>query len=370
MVLGLTVEIRGDTRKLDSALDSSKSAVGGFSGGIGKSALAIGAVATGVGAAAVAIGALTSAASADATEQAKLEATIRAAGAATAESTAQVNAAIAAGQERAFTDSETRAGLESLVVATGDVGEATGLLTQAQDIARFAGVDLATAADAVAKAHAGQDGALRKLVPGLAKGATASDTIAAASKAAAGQADIYAESAAGMGAKGADAFAEIGETIGGAFLPVMAEVLPALMPVLKVLGELVTALLPLLIPLVKLLAGALRIVVGVLSMVVGWLIKLVRWISSAISSIGNFLESVNPFSNISLPSIPFLGGQAATSTAARSGRSGGQAAGGGVVINITGAIDPEGVARSVARVLNQHAIRVGRHPALATGSSR
>jgi len=369
MAVGLTVEIRGDTSKLDSALDSSKQSVGGFSGGLGKSALAIGAVATGVGAAAVAITGLTSAAAEDAAEQAKLEAVIRATGAATAESTAQVDAAIAAGQERAFTDSETRAGLESLITATGDVGKATELLTTAQDVARFAGVDLATASDAVAKAHAGQDMQLRRLIPGMAKGATAADTIGEASKLAAGQADLYAESAAGMGAKGADAFAEIGEQIGSAFLPIMSEVLPALMPILKVLGQLITALLPALIPLVKLLAGALGIVANVLATVVGWLVKLVTWLGSAIRKVGDFLGSINPLKGIELPSLPFIGGNAAGTTAA-SGRSGGAPAAAGVTVNVYGALDPEGVARSVARVLNQHAIRVGRHPSLGAGTSR
>jgi len=367
MALGLVVEIKGDTSNLDKALDTSKSKVGGFAGGLGTGALAIAGVATaGVGAA-LAIKGMADAAASDAAEQAKLEGVIRATGAATAESTAQVDAAIAAGQERAFTDSETRAGLESLVTATGDVGEATALLTQAQDIARFAGVDLATASDAIAKAHAGQDGALRKLVPGLEKGATATDTIAAASKLAAGQADIYADSAAGMGAKASDAFGEITETIGAAFLPVLKEVLPALLPILKVLGQLITALLPLLIPLVKLLAGALGIVADILTTVVGWLVKLVTWIGRAMGPIGDFLEAINPFSNIHLPELPFIGGNAAGATAARSGKSGGAAP---VVINVTGALDPEGVARTVARVLNQHSIRMGRDPRLGAGLSR
>lgn len=366
MALGLTVEIKGDTTNLDKALDASKEKVGGFSGGLGKGALAIAGVATaGVGAA-LAIKGMADAAAADAAEQAKLEGVIRATGAATAESTAQVEAAIAAGQDRAFTDSETRAGLESLVTATGDVGEATALLTQAQDIARFAGVDLATASDAVAKAHAGQDGALRKLVPGLEKGATASDTITAATKAAAGQADIYADSAAGMGAKASDAFGEIQETIGSAFLPVLKEVLPALLPILKAISQLVVALLPLLIPLVKLLAGALGIVADILVTVVGWIVKLVTWLGRALGPIGDFLDAINPFRNIHLPELPFIGGQAAGGSAARSGKSAPAAP---IVVNVYGALDPEGVARSVARVLNRHAVRMGRHPALGAGRS-
>jgi hypothetical protein len=362
--LGLTVEIRGDASKLDSALDTSKGKVAGFSTSIGGSALTLGAVAGAAGVAAVAIGGMTQAAAADEAEQAKLTATIQAAGAATAESTAQVEAAIAAGQERAFTDSETREGLASLVTATGDVQKSTELLTVAQDVARFAGVDLATAADAVAKAEAGQDMQLRRLIPGLAKGATAADTIAAATKTAAGQADLYAESAEGMQAKGVDAFSEIQETIGGAFLPVLKAILPALLPLLKVFGELVTALLPALIPLIEVLASVLGAVATVLSRVVGWLSSLIRWLGSAMSAVGDFLDTINPLSNISLPSLPFIGGNAAGTLGARSGRAGGAPAAGGITINVHGAIDPEGVARSVARVLSGHSVRMGHASAL------
>ena len=107
----------------------------------------------------------------------------------------------------------------SLVTATGDVTLATADLSAAQDIARFANIEyLATAADAVAKAHAGQDGALRKLMPGLEKGATAADTLAAATAGAASQADKYADSAPALPERGADAFSEVGETIETVFL--------------------------------------------------------------------------------------------------------------------------------------------------------
>ena len=164
-------------------------------------------------AAGAAIVGLTEAAAADRDEQNKLELAVKASGAAHGDWAKQVDDAITAGQDKAFTDSETRAGLEALLTTTGDVTDANKLLEVSQDVARKSGVDLKTAADAVAKAHAGQDGALRKLIPGLAKGKTATDTIAAASKAAAGSADLYAKSSAGMGARASDAFSEIGETI-------------------------------------------------------------------------------------------------------------------------------------------------------------
>ena len=67
-------------------------------------------------------------------------------------------------------------------------------------------------------------------MPGLEKGATAADTLADATKRAAGQADAFGNSAAGMQARGADAFGELTETIGSAFLPVLEALLPAIDP--------------------------------------------------------------------------------------------------------------------------------------------
>ena len=120
---------------------------------------------------------------------------------------ASIDAAIEAGAAKAFSDSEVRAGLQDLVTATGSAEEANRLLGPAMDIARLAGVDLETASKALAKAHDGNDAALRKLIPGLEKGKTATDTIAEATKLASGQADIYAKSSEGMGKAGSDAFA-------------------------------------------------------------------------------------------------------------------------------------------------------------------
>jgi hypothetical protein len=360
MTVGLVVEILGDASKLNSELDKSEGSVKGWGGALGSSAVKVAAVAGAVGIAAVAISGMTDAAAADAAEQEKLEAAIRASGAATGDWQAQTEAAIAAAQEKAFTDTEAREALQSLVTATGSVTEATALMSSAQDIARFAGVDLAAAADAIAKAEAGSDGALRKLIPGLEKGATASDTLAAATKAAAGQADTYAESAAGMQAKGSNAFDELTETIGAVFLPVLEAILPALIPLLKAFGELVESILPVITPLLKLLGQALGIVAGAISGVVSWLSRLISWLSTAIGKIGQFLDSINPFKNISLPSLPFLSSAPAGAAGpmARAGfgaaplASGGPA---GITINIIG--DPELIQRTVIRSLRDYGRR-------------
>lgn len=354
MSVGLVVDIIGNAASLDAALDKSAGKAKGFGGVLGAVGPAAMAATGGVLLAGAAIIGMTEAAAADRDEQAKLEQAIKASGAAHGDWATQVDAAIAAGQDKAFTDSETRAGLESLVTATGDVTAANDLLALSQDVARKANVDLATAADAVAKAHAGSDGALRKLLPGMEKGATTADTMAEATRLAAGQADLYAESSAGMGARASDAFGEIGETIGGAFLPVLDAILPALLPVLKNLGQLVSTILPLIIPLIKTLASVLGIVAGALSTVVGWLVKLVSWLASAMRKVGEFLDSINPLKGIELPSLPFLSSAGAPQGATASARGAPRAssAAGAVTINIYG--DPATIEATVMRALRSY----------------
>jgi len=368
--VALVVSIVGDTKGLEKSLGSAGGEVKGFGSDILGTAAKVTVVAGVAVAAGAAIYGMAKAAAADRAEQQKLEAAITAAGAATAESTAQVEAAIAAGQDKAFSDSETREGLQSLVTATKDVGVATELMAQAQDLARFAGVDLATASDAVAKAYSGNDKALRSLVPGLQKGATASDTLAAATKMAAGQADIYAKSAEGMEAKAGDAFGELTETIGEVFLPVLDAVLPIVIQMIKLFGQLVKAVLPLFLPILKLLGSYLTIVANVLSTVVGWLIKLINWISKAIGMIGQFLAKLNPFQNIKLPSLPFSassqnvsGLQAGTQAAG----AGGSSVGGGVQINIYG--DPSVIEARVTKALRDYTRRNGAGSVFAPGRS-
>lgn len=334
MSLALVVEIIGDASKLGKELDATGSKVGGFGDALGGSGVKVAAIAGVAGIAAVAIAGMTEAAAADRDEQTKLETAIKAAGAATGDYNVVVDEAIAKGQERAFSDSETRDALQSLVTATGDVTTATALLGPAQDIARFAGVDLATAADAVAKAQAGQAGPLQKLIPGLEKGASATDTLAAASAAAAGQADTFAKSQAGMSAIAGDSLGELSETIGSVFLPILDAIVPAIIPIIQAFGKLVTALLPALIPLVKLLAGALKIAADVLVGLVGWIIKLVNWIGTAIDKVGSFLDKLNPLKGFKLPSLPFLS-SSTSSAGAGVGRSSSRASSTGSVAPAT-----------------------------------
>jgi len=359
----LIISIVGDAKKLNDALGDSDKKVQAFGksvdiGGVAK----VAALAGGVAIAANLLLDMGNAAAADRDEQNKLTQAIKGATGSTADYTAQVEAAIKAGQDRAFTDSQTREGLTSLVTATGSVQEATALLTTAQDVARFAGVDLAVAADAVAKAHAGQATSLAKLLPGLDKGASATDTIANAQKLAAGQADLYASSTEGMAARNADALGELGETIGQAVLPILDALLPALIPIIQALGRLVTAVLPVLIPLIKLLAAALTIVANIVAKVANLVADMVEAFLRGIDVVRRFVDSLPD-----LPSIPGLnlGGVPAglgVGVGARSAGVGTNAAtghgGGAVTVNVFGG-DPTRVEAAVARALRGYTRRNG-----------
>jgi hypothetical protein len=361
----LVVRLVGDASSLTGVLGKAGGDVGGFGkslGGLAGTAASILPVAAAVGGVALAIGSMTEAAAADRDEQNKLTAAIAAATGSTTDYTAAVDEAIAAGQARAFTDSDTRAALQSLVTATGDVTVATGMLAQTQDIARLANVDLATAADAVAKAQEGQAGPLAKLIPGIDKAGTSTDVLAAATKLAAGQADTFAKSSEGMKAKGADAFGELGETIGEVFLPVLDALLPIVIQLLQLFGQLVKAVLPLLVPILKLIGAELTVVGNVLSVVVGWLVKLVTWVTNAIGKLGDFLASINPLKGISLPSLPFLSSAVAPSVGLAAGAFGATPYAGGAVssraaitVNVYTTGDSIEAERAVVRALTRSA---------------
>jgi len=388
--LDVVTRFTSDVSGLQKGANDAKEAIGGIS----PAALLTGA--TIVGAAGLAVGAIasmTQAAAEDEAQQARLEAAIKGAGAATGDYKSQVDAAIAAGQAKAFTDTQTREALQSLVTTTHDVGKATEELTAAQDIARFANVDLATAADAVAKAHAGQDGALRKLLPGLEKGKTASETLAAATNLAAGSAQAYADTTEGSMAVASDAFSELGETIGSAFLPLVKAIIPPLIQIIHFMGQLIEVILPplsilfgalgtvigavldVIVPLVKwvidlasailarlspLLGPLAKLFGGVgdaISGVVKWISDLLGWIGRAIDAIGGLLDKLNPLKGFSLPSLPFSlaapGAAVAPAAAGVSGLTSSSApVSGAVVVNVYGG-DPRRVAQAVRASFRQ-----------------
>jgi len=363
---GIKIGVDVDTTGLSKGLGAASGQVSAF----GKS-MDIGGVAAMAGVAGVAVIAgkalldMGQAASQDRAEQDKLTAAVAAATGSQEDHTAAIDEAIAAGQEKAFTDTQTREALQSLVTATGDLTSATALLGPAQDIARFAGVDLATAADAVAKAQAGQDGALRKMMPGLEKGATTMDTLGNATKMAAGQADTYAKSGPGMADKTSDAMGELGETLGTAVLPLLDAMMPALQAIIKALGALITAVLPILIPLMKALGAVIGVVGNAIAAALGFVAKLVTALLGLLAPIQKVLDGLG---SIHLPfGIGGGGGSSGSQAAGVSGFASTSYAGsGGFVVNVYGG-DPAQVQAQVVSALRLYTARNGTAGLYGTG---
>ena len=289
----VVVKIIGDASSLAKATDQATSSVSGLKRGAGGLALPLLGVAGVAATAAVALAKMTMAAAEDRDEQRKLETAIKAAGAATGDWEAETQAAIAAGQALAFTDSQVRAGMIPLVQATGDVEEASALMATAQDVARLAGVDLETAAKAVAKASEGQGGALTRMLPALAGVAEGTDLVAEAQRLAAGQADTFASSTEGQLAKSGQAFDELQETIGSAFLPVLDAIVPVLLPIIQKLGTLIVQVLPPLIdaltPVIDALGVFLDFAAELASKVLPVLIPILRTMGQVFGTVTRFL---------------------------------------------------------------------------------
>lgn len=350
----IRVQIDGSTEGLDKALKASSKSIKvfGHEMGIeipGKVGLAVDAVAA-VAKVTVKAG---KAAKDSAAEEKIFADTMSSLGLATGDWVEQTDAAIAASQKMAFTDTETRKAIASLATATGDTTAALDLLTVAQDVARLSGVDLETASDAVAKAAAGQDAQLRRLIPGLEKGATASDTIANAQKLAAGAADTYAASSQAMGEKVKIALGEAAEAAGEALGPALKDLGAALKPLLKQLLDLASKVLP---PVLDLLSRFITIASKVVTVInkivsaIGRLISKIRDLLSPLTDAVNKLGQLdfNPFNAVGTATQ-------AVSVATRAGTT--SNARGGVTINIYG--DPAVIEARVVRALRGYQSRNG-----------
>ena len=148
---------------------------------------------------------------------------------------------ISSREKLAFSDGEQRDSLAVLLARTKDVNQALGLQRQAMDLARLKGIDLATASDVVGKVFSGNVGILARYGIAVRKGSTATEALGQISKAAAGQAEAFADTAEGSMQSASIALENLSEEIGTALLPVMKalamfvrdEVVPALTDVVK-----------------------------------------------------------------------------------------------------------------------------------------
>jgi phage-related protein len=131
-------------------------------------------------------------------------------------------------ENMAFADDDVRDSLNKLVPRTHDLTEAQKLQATAMDLARAKNIDLSTATDIVGKVYGGNVGILGRYGIAVDKGATSTEALAAIQKASAGQAQAYADSAAGGMERLQTAFGDALETVGHEILPSVTQALSGL----------------------------------------------------------------------------------------------------------------------------------------------
>lgn len=226
-------------------------------GGIGMAAAA-------AGAAVVAIGSMAQGAIEDEKAQARLAKGLKNSAGATRDQISAVESWISrVGEAKGIADDDLRPALGRLARSTGDVGEAQSLAGVAMDISAGTGKSLTTVADALAKAHDGNVGALARLGVKTkdASGKTLEfdEVLKNAARTFKGQAATSADTLEGKVGRLKLMFSEAKESVGAAFLPILTKVadfiLAKAVPAIRSLAE---KLLPRMREAWETISGALK----------------------------------------------------------------------------------------------------------------
>ena len=160
-----------------------------------------------------------------------------------------------------FSDGDMRDSLARLVGATKDVGKAFDIQRVAMDLARFRGISLADASDALIKVEAGQYRALKGLGIVLKEGATQTEALAAVQKVAGGQMAAFMDTAAGKSEVLKNRMEDLQESIGVRLTPALEDLTDTLLGFMDALDSEVPMEFD---TRVKTLAGSLRDTVPIL----------------------------------------------------------------------------------------------------------
>ena len=298
-----------------------------------------------------------------------------------------------------ITDNELRASFQRLSVSTKDVTQSQKLLTLAIDVSKGTGKELGTVVEALSKAYEGQDTRLARLGIGLSqadlKAMDFTETTKALTNLYGGAAAANAETFQGRIDRLKQAFEEAKEEIGYRLLPfierfvdlIVNQVVPKLQEFAKyfdpikqaikdnqeafdAFGRFVTdVIIPILVTGLGAALKTIGVIAGGITDIIGKVISAIQTaVDNAISGINRLISAYNAIPV--LPNISPVGASAGVSTAASSGATAaaqtataaqlasGAARAGTTVNNITvQAVDSEGAARAVAKVLNQSASR-------------
>jgi hypothetical protein len=136
-----------------------------------------------------------------------------------------------------FSDEEQRSSLAKLVAATHDVNAALEIQRTAMDLARFKGISLADATDALTKVEAGSYRVLKSLGIQLKDGATQTEALAAVQAVATGQAAAYASTNEGKVLVSQIKVNEAQEKLGKTMANFQAAILPAVAEAITVVVD-------------------------------------------------------------------------------------------------------------------------------------
>jgi hypothetical protein len=300
-----------------------------------------------------------------------------------------------------ITDNDLRASFQRLSVSTKDATKSQQLLTLAIDISKGSGKDLNSVVEALSKAYEGQDTRLARLGIGLSqadlKAMDFTETTKALTNLYGGAAAANAETFQGRIDRLKQAFAEAQEEIGYRLLPfverfvdlIVNQVVPKLQEFAKYFDPIKQAIKDnqeafdafgqfVVNVVVPILVGTLGAALKTVGVIAGGVVDIIGRVISAIqTSVDVAIAAINAliarYNAIPiLPNINPIGGSTATGTpfgqaasvvanaqpATAAQLASGAARAGTTVNNISvQAIDSEGAARAVAKVLNNSASR-------------
>ena len=267
-------------------------------------------------------------------------------------------------------DDQLRPAMQRLAVSTKDTGEAQRLLSLALDISKGKGIELETVANALGRAQDGNTAALGRLGLGLSKAELSTlsftDIQTKLSDLYGGAAATNAETFQGKIDRLKVGFDEAKESLGTALLPQVEKFITFLndtgVPTLNAFIAGLTGDEGLNAALTETQQGAAsfgRTIASISGIISGFITFLREAIGLVVSLANELIRVVNIIPGVNVGALPNPAPSAGRSSlpAVPSRPNGGYTTGQGVTNITVNAIDGEGAARSVAKVLNQSAAR-------------
>lgn len=187
-------QVTSDAKAMGTAVEDAGNKSGRSLQQINQRAAAFGAA---LGGATLLMGEFAKAAAEDEASQARLEQSVTNTGASLDDYSAKLEVAIKQGQEKAFSDDQTRDALVKLNLATNDTAKSIEELGLVMDFSRAKGISLGTSAEVIGKVMGGNLGILSRYGIILDENATKEEALAAIQQRVAGQAQTYAETSLG-----------------------------------------------------------------------------------------------------------------------------------------------------------------------------